>query len=153
MKINNKGFTLVELLAVLAIIAIIGMIAIPNVISVVDNNKKDLMLQDAQKFVSLAKAAIMKDRVFRDDITKTVTEPPYFLVDLDTKGTIQIDPDGGAYVRNNSYVKYYKEASTNPRSGYCVYLEGSKRSVKNSASGTECVWEEELTNRQKVFDN
>ena len=152
MKINNKGFTLVELLAVLAIIAIIGMIAIPNVISVVDNNKKDLMLQDAQKFVSLAKAAVMKDRVFRDDENKAYTDPPYYLRDLDTKETIKVDPDGGEYVRGNSYVRYYKER-TGQRAGYCVYLEGTKRSVKANATGTDCVYEEELTNRKNVFDN
>ena len=79
MKINSKGFTLVELLAVLAIIAIIGMIAIPNVISVVDNNKKDLMLQDAQKMVSLAKAEVIKDRVFRDDPNQKTKK--YYLKD------------------------------------------------------------------------
>ena len=39
MRMNNKGFTLVELLAVLVIIALIGAIAIPNVISIADNNK------------------------------------------------------------------------------------------------------------------
>ena len=39
-KINNKGFTLVEVLAVVAIIAIIGLIAIPNVISSINTGKK-----------------------------------------------------------------------------------------------------------------
>lgn len=151
MKMNNKGFTLVELLAVLAIIAIIGMIAIPNVISVVDNNKKDLMLQDAQKFVSLAKAVVMKDRVFRDDPTQLVS-PKYYLQNLDDKETIKIDPDGTPYSRTNSYVIYYKQTTTQ-NAGYCVYLEGEKRAVKNTATGTSCVMEEELTNRQKVFDN
>ena len=147
---NNKGFTLVELLAVLAIIAIIGMIAVPNIISVVDNNRKDLMLQDAQKFISLAKAAVMKDRTFRDDPNKTVTEP-YSLSTLDTKSTIKSDPDGGEYNRENSYVKYYKQTDTQ-QAGYCVFLEGSKRIIKKSSTSSDCVREEDLTNRQFVFD-
>lgn len=39
MKLNNKGFTLVEVLAVVAIIAIIGGIAIPGVLSVINTGK------------------------------------------------------------------------------------------------------------------
>ena len=144
MKMNNKGFTLVELLAVLAIIAIIGMIAIPNVISVVDNNKKDLMLQDAQKLVSLAKAVVIKDREFRDG---TATETPRLTLNtLDDKKTIVTDPDGGAYERNNSYVIYRKSV------GYCVYLEGSKRIIRAGQNNNGCVEEEKLTSRSYVFD-
>lgn len=37
---NNKGFTLVEVLAVIALIAIVGLIAIPNVISTLGTSKK-----------------------------------------------------------------------------------------------------------------
>ena len=148
MKMNNKGFTLVELLAVLAIIAIIGMIAVPNVISVVDNNKKDLMIQDAEKFISLAKAAVMKDRVFRDDPDKHFIE--YKLLDLDDKGTIKVDPDGGEYIRTNSYVKYYKKTDSQ-EAGYCVFLEGSRRTIKEKSTNTNCVREEQLT-RSVVFD-
>ena len=144
MKMNNKGFTLVELIAVLAIIAIIGVIAIPNVISVMDNNKKDLMLQDAQKLASLAKAEIIKDRVFRDD--PTVNEKTYLLKQIDAKNTISQDPDGGEYDRNNSYVKYTKSV------GYCVYLEGSKRIIKRAKDNSNCVMEEYLTSRSYVFD-
>ena len=140
----NKGFTLVELLAVLAIIAIIGVIAIPNVISVMDNNKKDLMLQDAQKLVSLAKAEIIKDRIFRDD--PTVSERTYSLKQLDSKNTIVQDPDGGEYDRNNSYVKYTKSV------GYCAYLVGSKRIIKRARDNSNCVMEEYLTSRSYVFD-
>ena len=39
MKLNNKGFTLVEVLAVVAIIAILGLIAIPSVISTINTGK------------------------------------------------------------------------------------------------------------------
>ena len=144
MKINDKGFTLVELLAVLAIIAIIGMIAIPNVISVMDNNKKDLMIQDAQKMISLAKAEIVKDREFRDDPIKN--EKTYTLSAIDSKNVVVTDPDGGQYDRSNSYVKYTKSQ------GYCVYLEGSKRVIKKAKDSNGCIDEEKLTSRSYVFD-
>lgn len=39
MKIDNKGFTLVEVLAVIAIITILGIIAVPNVISTIQKSR------------------------------------------------------------------------------------------------------------------
>lgn len=38
-KINNKGFTLIEVLAVIIIIAIVGGIAIPNIMSTINTGK------------------------------------------------------------------------------------------------------------------
>ena len=38
---NNKGFTLIELIAVVTIMAIIALIATPNIISMIDNGNKE----------------------------------------------------------------------------------------------------------------
>ena len=45
---NKKGFTLVELLAVIAILALLVIIALPNVLSMFNNAKKDLFLTEAK---------------------------------------------------------------------------------------------------------
>lgn len=48
-KINNKGFTLVEILAVIVIIAIIGIIAVPSIIGTINNGKQasyDILVED-----------------------------------------------------------------------------------------------------------
>ena len=45
---KNKGFTLVELLAVIAILAILVIIALPNVLSMFNNAKKDIFLTQAK---------------------------------------------------------------------------------------------------------
>ena len=142
MKMNNKGFTLLELLAVLAIIAIIGGIAIPNVISLMDNNKKDHMINDAQRLISLAKNSVAADREFR---SSNENSKKYRMADLDTKNSINPDPDGGNYNRADSYVKYTKN------SGYCVYLEGTKKVIKSDSGTDNCVAEERL-NRSAVKD-
>ncbi len=139
---NKKGFTLVELLAVLAIIAIIGVIAVPNVISLMDNNKKDQMINDAQRLISLAKNAVASDREFRANTSKQSIE--YTMEVLDSKHSINPDPDGGSYDRTHSKVVYTKS------SGYCVYLVGTKRSLKTDDN--KCVKEENL-NRSYVKDN
>lgn len=39
MNLNNKGFTLIEILAVIVIIALLGMIAIPSIFSTIDTGK------------------------------------------------------------------------------------------------------------------
>ena len=57
--INKKGFTLIELLAVIAIIALISMIAIPNLVGLSDGVKRDNMLADAKKLISMALSNLM----------------------------------------------------------------------------------------------
>ena len=131
---NKKGFTLIELLAVLAIIAIVGMIAIPNVISLMENNKNDQMVNDAQRLISLAKNAVSENRDFRRD--NTTSELRMTMESLDTNKSINPDPEGGDYNRDKSYVKYTKN------DGYCVYLVGSKKVIKSQTGG--CVKEDDL---------
>ncbi len=141
MRANKKGFTLVELLAVMAIIAVIGMIAIPNVISLMDNNKKDQMINDAQRLISLHKNYVLANREFRNG---SETKLKAKMSALDPNGSISPDPDGGDYNTESSYVEY------NKNSGYCVYLVGSKRTIKTETN--TCVREENLT-RSSVKDN
>lgn len=48
-KLNNKGFTLMEVLAVIVIIAILGMIAVPNVLNSINTSKQasyDVLVKD-----------------------------------------------------------------------------------------------------------
>ena len=45
---NNKGFTLVELLAVIAILALLVIIALPNVLKMFNQAKKDTFLTEAK---------------------------------------------------------------------------------------------------------
>ena len=52
---NNKGFTLVELLAVIAILAILVIIALPNVINMYTKAQKEAFLTETKKIYSEAK--------------------------------------------------------------------------------------------------
>ncbi len=48
-KLNNKGFTLIEVLAVIAIIAVLGIISVPNILSVINtgrDNSYNIMVSD-----------------------------------------------------------------------------------------------------------
>lgn len=48
-KLNNKGFTLIEIIAVVVIIGILGLIAIPNVLNTINKSKNanyDILVKD-----------------------------------------------------------------------------------------------------------
>lgn len=138
---NNKGFTLVELLAVISIIAILSIIAVPNVVSVIDNNKKDQMLSDAKKMISQAKYQVTMDKTIRQSGSYK-----FYLSSLKTTD-IGMDPDGGEYKKTTSYVEY-KLVESVPT--YCIHLESSKRMIGTTTA--PCVEEINLESRTIVKD-
>ena len=143
---NKKGFTLTELLAVIAIISIIALIAIPNITNVTDNVRKENMLDDAKKFISLAKLKV------NSDYNLKTTGATFNIIDLNDNGDFAVkdghivDVDSGVY-DNNSYVKY---EVLNNTSTYYVYLKGSKRHIGTSSNPKK---ENELTSKNIVINN
>ena len=139
---NKKGFTLIELLAVIAIIALISLIAIPNIVGLSDGIRKDNMLDDAKKLISMAKYQVNKSYEIRVKSSHVFT-----FNDLNINNDIKADPDGGNYVTAESYVKY---TNSGTKATYCVVLKGSQRHIGDASN---CVKEDELHSRSKVVDN
>lgn len=54
-KKNQKGFTLVELLAVIVILAVIAAIAVPSVASIINKSNKKAAVQDGLEMIHAAK--------------------------------------------------------------------------------------------------
>ena len=48
-KMNKKGFTLVELLAVIAILAILILLVAPNILKMFNEGKESIFVQQAQR--------------------------------------------------------------------------------------------------------
>ena len=65
---NNKGFTLVELLAVIAIMAILLIIALPNVLKMFNESKEKIFLTESKSVFKEAINQTIKDRNFSDVI-------------------------------------------------------------------------------------
>ena len=65
---NNKGFTLVELLAVIAIMAILLIIALPNVLKMFNESKEKIFLTESKSVFKEAINRTIKDRNLSDVI-------------------------------------------------------------------------------------
>lgn len=125
-KINNKGFTLVELLATISILAIIMLIAIPNVVGVVQKSRNKTYVEDAKKMISLAKYKVKSDVKIKDalgDGSVCIS-----LNYLDSGKEIKDAPNGGEYDTANSYVLVEKNYSDNSYDYSVQLLENDKDS-------------------------
>ena len=74
---NEKGLTLIELLAVIVILAIIALIAIPAIGNIISNSKSKAILSDATSIVAGAKTAIADGACSED----TTSDPSVYTCD------------------------------------------------------------------------
>ena len=60
---NQKGLTLVELLAVIVILGIIAAIAVPAVANIIDNSRKDAHVANAESLYNASRLAIAAENL------------------------------------------------------------------------------------------
>ncbi|MBE2904322.1 prepilin-type N-terminal cleavage/methylation domain-containing protein [Anoxybacillus flavithermus] len=145
---NEKGLTLIELLAVIVILGIIAAIAIPSIGGLIDNSKKDAHVANAQQMINAAKIAVTADKSL---IPSSGQSKDITLEKLENDGYLETmkDPDNGTYNKEGSFVKITN--NNNNKLSYSVKLINDKRGVQNSSTG-DPVAEGDLA-RSKVVNN
>ena len=123
---NNKGFTLIELIAVVVILAVLMMLAVPNVVATINKNKKEAFLEDAKKFRAAVEAKLVSDTSIKLPNTDSVI---VFTLDKVGKAEIEESPYGTKYSTKYSFVAVTKQ---------------SKEVIVNGPSGAEHKYFNEL---------
>lgn len=131
---NQKGLTLVELLAVIVILGIIAAIAVPSIGNIIDNSKKDAHIANAQQLISSAKLAVAANDSIVVFTSGSATVTPISLQEAGYLDELTDPDDKGKPYSGTSYVTITK--GTNGKFEYKVTLVGSKRSINGQKAST-----------------
>lgn len=101
MRKNNLGFTMIELLAAIVVLGILMMSAVPMVINVMNEQKRDLYIQDALRLASNAEYKLRSDNKL--DIPARGACIAINLTYMDNNA-FEKAPYGGEYDRLSSFV-------------------------------------------------
>ena len=120
-RINKKGFTLVELLAVIVIMGILMMVAIPSISRVIENSRKDTFVDIAKSYANAAKTLWTADTLTCEGtVVSAVDDGDYYIL-INTKESartmlpVLVDQGGKSSWGNrdvNGYVRVHVETVT-----------------------------------------
>lgn len=106
---NNKGFTLVELLAAMIVLGLMMAVVIPNIVGILNNNKTVVFIEDSKKMVEtlkLRRSTHINDDAAKDDrdVLETQKKCIYYSLAYLDNSEFSEPPNGGCYDIDSSYV-------------------------------------------------
>ena len=120
-RINKKGFTLVELLAVIVIMGILMMVAIPSISRVIENSRKDTFVDIAKSYANAAKTLWTADTLTCEGTVASAVDDGDYYILINTKESarailpVLVDQGGKSSWGNrdvNGYVRVHVETVT-----------------------------------------
>ena len=141
---KNKGFTLVELLAVIAILAILVIIAIPNVLKMFNDSKKNAFMVQARKTANVAQehTIFSNDKTFDCNSLLTGQKFKDCTATVDKNNQVSVDVLGSGAYENFLMV----DVTPNANSG--TFVDLSKLNTINI--GEEKEFKESLVKDNKI---
>ena len=99
---NNKGFTLIEILASLVILGFVSALAIPKIFDYISSSRETLYIQDAKKMIAQAqyRMGASSTEIEKPSEGEVVVFTLNFLAGNDFKNA----PNGGKYLFDASFV-------------------------------------------------
>ena len=147
-KLENKGFTLVELLAVIVVLAIVMGLAVVGITSVLENTRKSAFSSDAKSFLQGAHNLVSSDQANALMGETTAYAPacgsstylPLELIPIEQGGKSpygQLYSKGTATTKvatapSKSYIKV--EADAQCKMTYYIYLTDGVKSIGSQSS-------------------
>ena len=102
---DNKGFTLVELLATVVVIGVLILISVPNMVGVINKNKDSNYIDDARRMQSLAEYRFRsEDKDKLNDDTPCIT---YTLKELNKNQEFDKTPDDDSSTKKYDFDKSF----------------------------------------------
>jgi prepilin-type N-terminal cleavage/methylation domain-containing protein len=126
---NKKGFTLVELLAVIAILAILVIIALPNVLKMYNDSKKNSFMTEAQNLAKEVSSKYINESMKENKVTVISNKQnPLDMTGRELEYNFELDSQGkikNMIVSNGTYCistnKDYTKITRNDISDKCSY--------------------------------
>ena len=126
---NKKGFTLVELLAVIAILAILVIIALPNVLKMFNDSKKNAFMTEAQNLAKEVSSKYISESMKGNKVTVISNQQnPLDMTGRELEYSFELDSQGkikNMIVSNGTYCistnKDYTKITRNDISDKCSY--------------------------------
>ena len=126
---NKKGFTLVELLAVIAILAILVIIALPNVLKMYNDSKKNAFMTDAQNLAKEVSSKYISESMKGNKVTVISNKQnPLDMTGRELEYNFELDSQGkikNMIVSNGTYCistnKDYTKITRDDISDKCSY--------------------------------
>lgn len=152
---NKKGFTLVELLAVIAILALLVIVALPNVISIFNNAKKDIFLTEAKNVYKEISRKYLNESMKGNNINSISndnnkldmdTGDLKYNVKLDSKGNItDFQVDNGEFCISGKFNDLGELTTNKITEGKCTGTGESADDNPSIPQVYECTYDGELT--------
>lgn len=146
MKRNNKGFTLVELLAVIVIMGILMMVAIPSITRTIENSRKDTFIDISKAYVNSVRTAWSADDLqcgSENTSASGVDDGNYYvLIDTSDDASNLLD-QGGKSSWGNRDVKGYVRVNVTTKNNkkitkfYVALSDGTHGIYDNFENSTE----------------